>query len=191
MGETGALTTFGSRSIQKVRPPIWLLLKTFPPLFFSTVIAGDSQTQDLPLAQARAQAPTQAPVRSQSDPQPKTRRIAAASPPPPNRDVRSARATTRVQGHNLLPRTRAQRARSNSPRDRPAVPRRRRRPSPQVGETREQCLCPGCHHERSSVSLRVPQEFRRRGTGKRGAHMPQKRVGEGLPRILSRLESRL
>ena len=27
----------------------------FPPLFFSTVIAGDSQTQDLLLAQARAQ----------------------------------------------------------------------------------------------------------------------------------------
>ena len=38
----------------------------------------------------------------------------------------------------MLPRTRAQRARSNSPRDRPAVPRRRRRAAQEVGGTREQ-----------------------------------------------------
>ena len=166
MGATSALTTFGSRSIQ--RAPIRLLLKTFPPLFFSTVIAGDSQTR----TDASTEAATSAPAH-QCKANLTRRRLAS----PPNRDVRSARATTRVQRRDVFPRTRAQRARSNSPRDRPAIPRRRRRPSPQVGRAREQGLCPRRRHERSSVSLRVPQEFRRRGASKRGAHMPQKEWG--------------
>ena len=50
--------------------------------------------------------------------------------------------------------------------------RRRRRAAQEVGRAREQGLCPRCRHERSSVSLRVSQEFRRRGASKRGAHMP-------------------
>ena len=80
MGATAALK-FGSRSIQKVRPPIRLLLKTFPPLFFYTVTVR-RLTQVRACSHRGSYQRTSAPATSQCKANLTRRRLAAASPPP-------------------------------------------------------------------------------------------------------------